>query len=274
MIKRFNYDNLSEQEIDELIDIMYNHYYYIVDKVYLRNNNSIAKEIITEKFKRAITKYVLSTNHSLQPAAYIHNYMYSLENHFKYIEKKSIKARLENDAYNGDIEARKKIFINYISKIDEKAEEIYENYKKLGKYDSLITLDDIKQIMYLKIWQLLNDYYDKNATNKYFSIHLNSRLAQVVASINNYINNIDYGCIIGINNVSYSNSYFVDGVEANDTLDIISTYLTDRVKVALTYLRQGYTDKEIAELMEVSGTRVGQMRNRIKEIVKDNNIRR
>ena len=173
MAKRFNYNNLSKQEIDELIDNMYNHYYYIVDKVYERNNNSIAKEVIDEKFKSAIIKYVLSSDHSLQPTMYIYNYMYALENHFKYIEKKNDKEELETNARNGDIDARTKIFMNYISKIDEKAEEIYINYKKLGNYDFLITLDDIKQIMYLKIWRLLNDYYDKNATDKYFSIHLN-----------------------------------------------------------------------------------------------------
>ena len=36
--------------------------------------------------------------------------------------------------------------MNYINKLDEKAEEIYDNYKKIGKYDSLITVNDIKQI--------------------------------------------------------------------------------------------------------------------------------
>ena len=274
MIKRFNYDNLSEQEIDELIDNMYHHYYYIVDNIYERNNNSIAKEIIAEKFKSAITKYVLSTNHRLQPTIYIYNYMYALENHFKYIEKKNAKDELINNAYKGDIDAREKIFMNYIKKIDEKAEEIYANYEKFGKYDSIISLDDIKQIMYLKIWQVLNNYYDKDTTNKYFSIKLNTRLAQVVASINNYINNIDSERITGINNIMYSDSYFVDSIESNETLDIISTYLTDRVKIALKYFRQGYKDIEVAEMMNLSCTRIRQMKNKIKEIVKDTSIRK
>ena len=71
MVKRFNFNNLSKQEIDELIDNMYNHYYYIVDSIYERNNYSVDKEIIAEKLKSVITKYISSTDHSLQPARYI-----------------------------------------------------------------------------------------------------------------------------------------------------------------------------------------------------------
>ena len=273
MVKRFNFNNLSKQEIDELIDNMYNHYYYIVDSIYERNNYSVDKEIIAEKLKSVITKYISSTDHSLQPARYIYDYMYALENHFKYIKKKDAKEELKNNAYNGDNSARKKIFMNYINKIDEKAEEIYDNYKKIGKYDSLITVNDIKQIMYLKMWQFLNNYYDKNVPDKYFSTHLNARLAQVVASINNYINNIDNERITGINNVSYSDSYFVDSIESNETLDIISTYLTDRVNIAFKYFRQGYTDIEVAEIMNLSRARINRMKNKIKEMVKDTSIR-
>lgn len=192
-----------------------------------------------------------------------------IDNYSVTIDKDDISGLIKR-AYTGDINARQTILLIYISKIDEKAIELYNS----SAYSSLYTLDDIKQSMYLDMWRFINRFFNKKNKDISFLNRFDGYLNKICRNINNKINNSNDNDFAEINNVSYSNSYFVESIESSDMLDIISTFLTDRVGTALKYFRQGYINKEVAELMQVSNTRVGEMKNKIKQIVKENNLRR
>ena len=64
MVKRFNFNNLSKQEIDELIDNMYNHYYYIVDSTYIKHHGEINKDDIIQCLKLGINDYFNNQNNN------------------------------------------------------------------------------------------------------------------------------------------------------------------------------------------------------------------
>ena len=210
---------------NELIEYLYNNYYYIVDKIYERNDKKIDRESIEYKLKEIITTYVCTADNRINPSKYIHDIMKRFENTYKHKEIKKKEYELISKAYTGDINARKQIFNNNILKIDKKAEEIYIKHN-----NTQIELDDIKQMMYLDIWIFVNRFYDKENKGCYFSVAL--------------MNQLNYLC----------------------------SFLPDKYKFVLGYLRQGYTYEYAGSMVGLDRQSVNNIKNKIKKISKKNGI--
>lgn len=252
---------------NELIEYLYNNYYYIVDKIYERNDKKIDRESIEYKLKEIITTYVCTADNRINPSKYIHDIMKRFENTYKHKEIKKKEYELISKAYTGDINARKQIFNNNILKIDKKAEEIYIKHN-----NTQIELDDIKQMMYLDIWIFVNRFYDKENKGCYFSVALMNQLNYLCVKVDNYINNNYNLDFIDIESVKYSDSNFINSLENKETLDYISSFLPDKYKFVLGYLRQGYTYEYAGSMVGLDRQSVNNIKNKIKKISKKNGI--
>ena len=273
MPKKFNYDILKSEYSDkQIVELLYNHYYYMVDDFFNNYKGKIDKKEIDEYFKETITKYIFNTNHELKAYKYIYMYIY----HFckRYDQMKNSKEKTETfvKAFNGDNEARSKIFMSYVEAIDDRAKEIYMNFKKKGKSDILITLDDIKQIMYLYIWESINQFYNTDYTDSYYSTRFNTRLERITEYINKYINKLVSTEFGDIERVNYSDSSFISSIENNDYLNNISLKLNDRYKFVLGYVRQGYTYEEIGDMLGITKQAANLLNEKVKELaIRTNN---
>ena len=267
---KINYFKLREMYNDEdLINFLHNHYYYIVDKVYYRNNGTIEKELIELKLKELIKKYINDVNKSINPSKFFHDRIVCFENVLKNDELKDKQLQLIKKAYLNDINARQQIFMKKIDKIDKKAEELYSTMGNVA----LITLEDIKQIMYLDMWKFTIKFYDKENTGIYFSTEFMKHLNNLSNRISNYLNKeLLIQENINIENVKYSDSYFVDSIENKQVLDIIAQELDDKYRTVFESLRRGDTYEYAGSQIGVTRSRVNTMNNRVKRIVKEKKI--
>lgn len=259
------------KDTDELVEYLYNHYYYIVDKIYERNNKKIDRNFIDYKLKEILTQYVCDVDNKVSPSKYIHDIMKRFENSYKHLELRKKEFELIIRAYAGDINARQQIFKNNIDKINKKAEEIYMKYN--NKVQTELELDDIKQMMYLDIWIFENRFYDKENKGDYFSVALMNQLNYLCTKLDKYINKKNNISFIDIEKVKYSDSYFINSLENKETLDSISTFLSDKYKFVLGYLRQGYTYEYAASMVGLDRQSVNNIKKKIKKISKENDIK-
>ena len=121
MGRTINYNKLKELYTeDELINFLYNHYYYVIDKIYIRNNEIIPINVIEECYKNGIAEFVSRNNTNENPSKYIHSKLVSLERSCKSKNSKKEYYELLKRAYLDDIDARKTMFFSQCDKIDNK----------------------------------------------------------------------------------------------------------------------------------------------------------
>jgi len=272
--KRFNYDKLrSELDDKELIEYLYHHYYYKLESISNKQESNIDKDELDSYFVQIITEYVLNKEHKGKIYKYLDGHIRYFCENYDTLEKRKKKIESLSKAFNGDNNARCKIFEPYIARIDEKANEIYDKYCKAGKCDVLISLDDIKQMMYLRIWDIFNSFYDNNSIDSYFSIRFSTQINRISDYIVKYIDELTSIEFADINNVSYSDSSFVHSIENSDVLDVISLKIGDKYKQVLNYVRQGYTYEQAGAMLGLTRQGANVMNEKIKELVIRTNIK-
>ena len=165
----------------EIFNYFYNHYYYVVDNTYVKNNREINKEDIEKCLKLGINDYL---NKQIgNPSKYIHNRIVLLEKSYQSKKNKKEYYKLLKDAYQGNIEARKTLFFKHIDKIDKRIIEIYENYL------NVITLDSITNYLYQEMWSFVNRYFDSENKGCYFSTRFSNQLNSTCDKLIRHINN-------------------------------------------------------------------------------------
>ena len=273
MIKDF-----CEGDEVKIASYLYKHYYYIIDKYLARNKGIISKEELEDSLIKVISEYVCKENYNCNPSKYIHSFFDNFEkkrqNHYKR-EKSNL---LLEKAYT-DESARKELFLSVIDTVDKKGFEIYNDYlnylKKNNNFSRnqvLITIDDIKQMMYLEVWNFFNQFFSNDNRDKYFRMYFSSALCGICNKVNNYMYNlISDNSIISIDNVYYNNS-FVNRIETGEILDIISEELPDKFKLILGYLRQGYTYEYAGSQVGLTRSRANHINKKIKKIVYEKKI--
>lgn len=255
----------------EFAKYLYKHYYYIVDKFYDKNNSVISKEDFEKVLIESISKYIYKEYYNCNPSKYIHNCFINYEKKYlNSISKEKINL-LVTKAYNKDIKAISELFNSFISIMDSKSVEVYNNTNSTSDY--LYSIDDIKQMIYLEMWIIINNFFDRNNKDKYLSSYFNTHLNQLCNIISNCININSNDTISTLNNVYYKDSYIVNSIENNDILDNISSMLTDKEKFIFGYLRQGYTYEYAANQVGLDRRSVNQMMNKIKKLVKEKDIK-
>lgn len=248
---------------------LYKHYHYIVDNFYNKNNGVISKKSFEKVLVDAISNYIYKDYYNSNPSRFIHNCFINYVKKYLNNDSKQKWNLLVEKAFNNDTKAREEIFNSYISIMDRKATHVYNNY---SKSNCLYSIDDIKQIVYLEMWIFINSFFDGDNKDKYLSRYFNTKINHICNSINNSINN-NSNDISPLDNVSYKDSYFVNSIENNDTLDIISAMLTDKEKIMLGYLRQGYTYEYTAAQVGLKKQSVSLMNNKIKKLVHEKGIK-
>lgn len=173
MGRTINYNKLKElYNYDELINFLYNHYYYVIDKVYIRNDGIIPISTIEECYKNGITEFVSRNDTNANPSKYIHSKLISLEKSCKSKNSKKEYYELLKRAYLGDINARKKLFFSHTDKIDKRIINIYETYLE---YD-LISLENLGIFLYQDMWNFVNRYFNSENNGFYFSTRFSNQL--------------------------------------------------------------------------------------------------
>ena len=248
---------------------LYKHYYYIVDNFYNKNNGVISKKNFEKVLIDAISNYIYKEYYNSNPSRFIHNCFINYEKKYLNNDSKQKWKLLVEKAFNNDAKAREEIFNSYIIIMDSKAIQVYNNN---SKSECLYSIDDIKQMIYLEMWIFINRFFDGANKDKYLSRYFNTKINHICNSINNSISN-NSNDISPLDNVRYNDSYFVNSIENNDTLDIISSMLADKEKVMLGYLRQGYTYEKAAAQVGLKKQSVSLMNNKIKKLARENNIK-
>ena len=139
-----------------LISYIYNHYHYIVDKVYIRNNGKIKKKDIEEYYKKGILDYIEKDDFNRNPSQVIHNKLSLLEKTYKSKLKKRGMFELEQKAYSKDFSSRKELLMKHADKIDKKAIEIFEEH-----FDC-VDLEEVALFMYYDMWDFVNRFFDND----------------------------------------------------------------------------------------------------------------
>ena len=202
---KLNYENIKKlynENGNEILEILYYHYYFIVDKIYDRNNGQIDRKLLENCLRETINSYIIDGYKSFNPSNFIHVKMYKYEK--KYILNKFNEYELINKAYSGDMDARYKLFLSFTSRIDEVAQIIYANIiNNIGNIN--YTLDDIKKILYKDIWNLINRFYDRENKGLYLSTAVSGRLRDLSIRINKYIENNNINALEILKNNSITN---------------------------------------------------------------------
>ncbi len=180
MGRTINYNKLKElYNYDELINFLYNHYYYVIDKVYIRNDGIIPISTIEECYKNGITEFVSRNDTNANPSKYIHSKLISLEKSCKSKNSKKEYYELLKRAYLGDVGARKKLFFSQTDKIDKKIIDIYETYLD---YNS-ISLECISFFLYQDMWSFVNRYFNSDNKGYYFSTRFDNQLNATISKL-------------------------------------------------------------------------------------------
>ena len=249
---------------------LYKHYYYIVDKFYDKNNGVISRENLEKVLIGAISNYIYKEYYNSNPSRFIHNCFINYEKKYLNNNSKEKWNLLEKKAINSDIKAREEIFNSFISIMDRKSVEIYNNTNFQSNY--LYSIDDIKQMIYLEMWVFINEYFDGENKDKHLSRYFNKHLNEVCNKIHNCINNNSED-IKTLDNVNYKDTYFIKSIENKDILDNISSKLTDKEKIMLGYLRQGYTYEYATTQVGLKKQSISGLNNKIRKLVHKNGIK-
>ena len=266
MKKRMNYSKIRQNyndNIEEIIDYLYEYYHYIVDKLYEVNSEDIKKEDFENHLKDILIKYVERESTDNNISRYIHNKMRL----FIFKNKRNKKNELLKRAFENDYSARSEIFTNYIYRMDEKAIELYNEYLN---NQTIISIDDIKQMIYLDMWNFINKYFDSKSENDSFGMWFDLSLSRTNIKVTNYLKNQNQNN--SLDNLYYNDTYFIERVESKEMYRIIEKELPAKFKIVLNLLKDGYTYKEASQVIGVTGSRVGQINDKIKKIVKKKNL--
>lgn len=258
---RPNYSN----NIEKLIDYLYEYYHYIVDKFYEINSKDINKKDFEEYLKDILIKYVeRETTTTNNISGYIHKKMHL----FVCMQKRNKKNELVKRAFANDYSARCEIFTNYIYRMDEKAIELYNEYLN---NQTIISIDDIKQMIYLEMWNFINKYFDSKSENDSFGMWFDLGLTRTNIKVTNYLKNQKQNN--SLDNLYYSDIYFVEALEIKEIYETIEKELSEKFKIVLNLLKDGYTYKEASQVIGVTRSRIGQINDKIKEIVKKKDLK-
>ena len=183
-----NIKRLYNENGNEILEILYYHYYFVVDKVYDRNNGEIDKKLLEKCLKEIIDSYIIDGYKYTNPSQYIHEKMYKYEKSYCLNKAKKYRTELINNAYNGDVAARYELFLSCISKIDDVAIIMYNSI--INKFPNInYTLDDTRKVLYNDIWMLINRFYDKENNGYNLKTAISVRLRDLSIRINKYIEN-------------------------------------------------------------------------------------
>lgn len=257
---RPNYSN----HIEELIDYLYEYYHYIVDKFYETNSKDIKKEDFEKYLKDILIKYVEKESTDNNISRYIHNRMKL----FIHRQKRNKKSELIKKAFENDYSARCKIFTNNTYRMDEKAIELYNEYLN---NQTIISIDDIKQMIYLEMWNFINKYFDSKSENDSFGMWFDLGLTRTSIKVINYLKNQKQNN--SLDNLYYNDTYFIETLEIKEMYKTIEKELPDKFKIVLNLLRDGYTYKEASQVIGFTRSRAGQINDKIKKIVKEKDLK-
>lgn len=168
-----------------LISYIYNHYHYIVDKVYIRNNGKIKKKDIEEYYKKGILDYIEKDDFNRNPSQVIHNKLSLLEKTYKSKLKKRGMFELEQKAYSKDFSSRKELLMKHADKIDKKAIEIFEEH-----FDC-VDLEEVALFMYYDMWDFVNRFFDNDKKGYYFSTKFSCQLYSTRDKVNRNIDELE-----------------------------------------------------------------------------------
>ena len=266
MKKRMNYNKIRQSyndNIEKIIDYLYEYYYYIVDKVYDMSNGDIKKEELEKYLKDILIKYSERETTDNNISRYIHNKMKL----FLCKQKRKKKNELVKRAFKNDYNARSEIFTSYVYRMDDKANELYNEYLN---NQTIISIDDIKQMLYLEMWNFVNKFFDSKSLNDSFGMWFDLALNKTSIKLINYIKKQKQNT--SIDNLYYSDIYFIEAVEVKEIYKIIEKELPDKFKIVLNMLRDGYTYEEASQEIGFTRARAGQINDKIKKIVKKKDL--
>ena len=288
-------DRLKSGKLEYFEDL-YNYYYYIAEKHYNKYEDEKkikAKNLAEEILTNAIIEYVkiVVPGSIYKISGFIYNKFQGFD---KKLEEIPSLFDLEMLAYKGNRQAKIDILNRYKYLVDRfvlrllnKINDFYnECIKTLDDYayldddfnypNNIVSIDDVYQDYYLKIWISINNYYDQKLETNYLSQYLSYRLNSFTDSYFKIIKNkfLEKSEENSEDIDSYFSEVCIDFLENKDISDKIESFLSGNLQIAYHELRKGKTYQRVADDLKISKTRVGQCISTAKEIVKRKGIKR
>lgn len=288
-------DRLKSGKLEYFEDL-YNYYYYIAEKHYNKyedEKKTKAKNLAEEILTNAIIEYVkiVVPGSIYKISGFIYNKFQGFD---KKLEEIPSLFDLEMLAYKGNRQAKIDILNRYKYLVDRfvlrllnKINDFYnECIKTVDDYsyldddfnypNNIVSIDDVYQDYYLKIWISINNFYDKKLETNYLSQYLSYRLNSFTDSYFKIIKNkfLEKSEENSEDIDSYFSEVCIDLLENKDINDKIESFLPGNLQIAYHELRKGKTYQRVADELKISKTRVGQCISTAKEIVKRKGIKR
>ena len=288
-------DRLKSGKLEYFEDL-YNYYYYIAEKHYNKYEDEKkikAKNLAEEILTNAIIEYVkiVVPGSIYKISGFIYNKFQGFD---KKLEEIPSLFDLEMLAYKGNRQAKIDILNRYKYLVDRfvlrllnKINDFYnECIKTVDDYayldddfnypNNIVSIDDVYQDYYLKIWISINNYYDQKLETNYLSQYLSYRLNSFTDSYFKIIKNkfLEKSEENSEDIDSYFSEVCIDLLENKDINDKIESFLPGNLQIAYHELRKGKTYQQVADELKISKTRVGQCISTAKEIVKRKGIKR
>ena len=288
-------DRLKSGKLEYFEDL-YNYYYYIAEKHYNKYEDEKkikAKNLAEEILTNAIIEYVkiVVPGSIYKISGFIYNKFQGFD---KKLEEIPSLFDLEMLAYKGNRQAKIDILNRYKYLVDRfvlrllnKINDFYnECIKTVDDYayldddfnypNNIVSIDDVYQDYYLKIWISINNYYDQKLETNYLSQYLSYRLNSFTDSYFKLIKNkfLEKSEENSEDIDSYFSEVCIDLLENKDINDKIESFLPGNLQIAYHELRKGKTYQRVADELKISKTRVGQCISTAKEIVKRKGIKR
>lgn len=288
-------DRLKSGKLEYFEDL-YNYYYYIAEKHYNKYEDEKkikAKNLAEEILTNAIIEYVkiVVPGSIYKISGFIYNKFQGFD---KKLEEIPSLFDLEMLAYKGNRQAKIDILNRYKYLVDRfvlrllnKINDFYnECIKTVDDYayldddfnypNNIVSIDDVYQDYYLKIWISINNYYDQKLETNYLSQYLSYRLNSFTDSYFKIIKNkfLEKSEENSEDIDSYFSEVCIDLLENKDINDKIESFLPGNLQIAYHELRKGKTYQRVADELKISKTRVGQCISTAKEIVKRKGIKR
>ena len=288
-------DRLKSGKLEYFEDL-YNYYYYIAEKHYNKYEDEKkikAKNLAEEILTNAIIEYVkiVVPGSIYKISGFIYNKFQGFD---KKLEEIPSLFDLEMLAYKGNRQAKTDILNRYKYLVDRfvlrllnKINDFYnECIKTVDDYayldddfnypNNIVSIDDVYQDYYLKIWISINNFYDKKLETNYLSQYLSYCLNSFTDSYFKLIKNkfLEKSEENSEDIDSYFSEVCIDLLENKDINDKIESFLPGNLQIAYHELRKGKTYQRVADELKISKTRVGQCISTAKEIVKRKGIKR
>ena len=288
-------DRLKSGKLEYFEDL-YNYYYYIAEKHYNKYEDEKkikAKNLAEEILTNAIIEYVkiVVPGSIYKISGFIYNKFQGFD---KKLEEIPSLFDLEMLAYKGNRQAKtdilnryKYLMDRYVLRLLNKINDFYnECIKTVDDYayldddfnypNNIVSIDDVYQDYYLKIWISINNFYDKKLETNYLSQYLSYRLNSFTDSYFKLIKNkfLEKSEENNEDIDSYFSEVCIDFLENKDISDKIESFLSGNLQIAYHELRKGKTYQQVADELKISKTRVGQCISTAKEIVKRKGIKR